>query len=198
MTTANTRTSDHPIDKLFLERWSPRAFTSEAISHDTLMTILEAGRWAASSYNSQPWRFLYALRGTPSFDVFLDLLVPFNQSWCRPAAALVFIVSKSTMQPPGADKPVPSHTHSFDAGTASAQIALQAHISGWATHGMSGVDFPRAFGVLNVPEGYRVEAAFAVGRPGDPSLLPEQMAAREKPSGREPLASMVMEGGFRV
>jgi nitroreductase len=198
MTTANTRTSDHEIDKLFLERWSPRAFTDEAIPQETLMTILEAGRWAASSYNSQPWRFLYAVRDTPSFATFLDLLIPFNQSWCKAAAALVIVVSKSTMQPPGADKATPSHSHSFDAGAASAQMALQAHISGWAAHGMTGVDFPRAFGTLNVPEGYRVEAAFAIGRQGDPSLLPEQMAAREKPSGREALASIAMEGGFKA
>lgn len=198
MTTANGRTSDLPIDKLFLERWSPRAFTDEPITQDALMTILEAGRWAPSSYNSQPWRFLYALRGTPEFATFLDLLIPFNQSWAKAAAALLFIVSKSTMQPQGQDKPVPSHSHSFDAGAGWAQIALQAHLSGWATHGMTGVDFPRAFGVLNVPDGYRIEAAIAIGRQGDPSLLPEQMAAREKPSQREPLASVAMQGGFKA
>jgi nitroreductase len=198
MTTANGRTSDYPIDKLFLERWSPRAFTGEAIPHDVLMTILEAGRWAPSSYNSQPWRFLYALRDTADFSTFLDLLVPFNQSWAKQASALVFMVSKSTMQPAGADKPIPSHSHSFDTGAAWAQMALQAHISGWATHSMTGVDFPRAFEVLNVPEGYRVEAAVAIGRQGDASLLPEQLAAREKPSGREPLATMVIAGGFKA
>lgn len=66
--------------------------TGESIQKDDLFTMLEAARWAASSYNSQPWRFLYALRETPSWERFLDLLVPFNQSWAKQALALVFLV----------------------------------------------------------------------------------------------------------
>ena len=89
MTTVNSRTADYPIDPLFLQRWSPRAFADEAISEHDLLTMLEAGRWAASSYNSQPWRFLYARRGTAHWQKFFDLLVPFNQSWTKDAAALV-------------------------------------------------------------------------------------------------------------
>ena len=67
MTTANSRTADHPIDALFLERWSPRAFTGEAVPQADLMTMIEAARWAPSGYNSQPWRFVYALRDTPAW-----------------------------------------------------------------------------------------------------------------------------------
>jgi nitroreductase len=196
MTTANARTADHPIDKLFLERWSPRAFTGEAISEAALATLFEAARWAPSSYNSQPWRFLYARRDTPQWEVFLGLLNDFNRSWAKQAAALVVIVSRSTMRPPGADKDIPSHSHSFDTGAAWANLALQATLSGWQAHGMVGFDINRAFATLNVPEGYRVEAAVAIGRRGDPSLLPEALAAREKPSGREPLAEIALEGGF--
>ena len=83
MTNANSRTADYPIDPMFLERWSPRAFTGEPISETDLLTMLEAARWAASSYNSQPWRFIYARRDTPHWDRFLDLLVPHNQSWVK-------------------------------------------------------------------------------------------------------------------
>src|SRR5258707_5045349 len=102
-TKANRRTAAHPIDPLFLERWSPRAFTEDAISEPQLMTLFEAARWAPSSYNSQPWRFLYARRGTPSWDKFLGLLNEFNQSWAKNAAAIVIVVSSQTMLPPGAD-----------------------------------------------------------------------------------------------
>jgi hypothetical protein len=77
----NHRNPDYPIHEMFLNRWSPRAFTGEPITQDELLTMLEAARWAASSYNSQPWRFVYALRDTPAWDRFLNLLVPFNQSW---------------------------------------------------------------------------------------------------------------------
>ncbi len=197
MTTANSRTADYPIDTMFLERWSPRAFRGEGISETDLLTMLEAARWAASSYNSQPWRFIYARRDTPYWDRFFDLLVPHNQSWVRSASALVILVSNSLMRLPGTDKEAPSPTHSFDAGTASGYFALQAHKMGWSTHGMVGFDKERAFAELNVPEGYTVEAAYAVGRLGEPSKLPEALRAREHPSTRLPLTQLAFEGSFR-
>jgi nitroreductase len=196
MTTVNHRTADHPIDPLFLERWSPRAFDETALTEAELMTILEAGRWAPSSYNSQPWRFLYALRDDANWPKFLGLLNEFNQSWATRAGALLVIVSSETMRPPGADKDVPSHSHSFDAGAAWAQIALQASRSGFQAHGMVGFDMPRAATELHVPAGFRVEAAIAIGRIGDKSVLPEGLQAREAPSGRNPLASVALAGGF--
>jgi nitroreductase len=196
MTTHSTRTADHEIEPVFLQRWSPRAFTGEAIPHAEFFRILEAARWAPSSYNSQPWRFLYALRDTPHWAQFLGLLTEFNRSWAANAAALVFIVSKSTMRPPGADADVPSYSHSFDAGAAWAHLALQATFMGWHVHGMVGFDHERAFSELHVPAGYRVEAAVAIGRLGDKSMLPEMLQEREVPSPRQPLSSTAFEGGF--
>src|SRR5262249_54327310 len=116
MTHANSRTAHHPIDPLFLERWSPRAFTDAPISERDLLTLLEAARWAPSSFNSQPWRFLYARRHTQHWPRFLGLLSDYNQSWARNAAALVILVSKTTLLPRGAETEVPSYTHSLDAG----------------------------------------------------------------------------------
>ena len=196
MTTANTRTSDHPVDPVFLERWSPRAFDGQPMSDADVLTLFEAARWAPSSYNSQPWRFLYAKRGTPHWDKFLNLLIPFNRSWAERASLLIVAVSNSLMLPPGKDKPVPSHSHSFDAGAAWANLALQATKLGLQAHGMVGFDMEAAFAELNCPEGFRVEAAIAVGRPADKSILPEAMQAREQPSGRNPVASFALEGGF--
>ena len=196
MTSANARTSDYPIDPVFLERWSPRAYDGQALSDTEVMTLLEAARWAPSSYNSQPARLLYAKRGTPDWDRFLDLLVPFNRSWAERSSLIVVIVSNSLMLPPGKDKPVPSHSHSFDAGAAWMSLALQAARMGQQAHGMVGFDMERAFAELNVPQGYRVEAAIAVGRQGDKSVLPEAMQAREQPTPREPLSAIALEGGF--
>ncbi len=195
-TEANGRKADYPIDPLFLERWSPRAFTGEEISEQELFTILEAARWAPSSYNSQPGRFLYARRNTPSWEIFLGLLIGFNQSWAKNASALIVVVSNSVMLPPDANKPVPSHSHSFDAGSAWGFLALQAVRLGWYAHAMVGFDMDRAFTELNVPVGYRVEAAVAIGRRGDKSMLPEATRAREVPSGRQPLSQLAFEGGF--
>jgi nitroreductase len=196
MTQANSRTADHPIDPLFLERWSPRAFTEETISERDLLMLLEAARWAPSSFNSQPWRFLYARRDTAPWPQFLGLLNEYNQSWAKKAAALVILVSKTTLLPRGANKEVPSYTHSLDAGAAWANLALQATRSGWAAHGMAGFDVPRTAAELGVPADYRVEAAIAIGRPGDKSLLPESLRAREQPSERLPLSQLAMEGRF--
>ena len=193
----SSRRSDHPIDPIFLERWSPRAFAPDTIEENELFTLFEAARWAPSSYNSQPWRFIYGRRGTPAFDTLLGLLNEFNQSWVKSASALLVVVSNSLMKPPGQDKEIPSHSHSFDAGAAWMSLALQAAKSGWFTHGMVGFDMERAFAELDVPKGYRVEAAIAIGRLGDKTNLPEFLQAREMPSDRQPLSAMAMEGRFR-
>ena len=197
MTTVGNRTSDHEIDPIFLERWSPRAFTGESISQEDLLTMLEAGRWAPSSYNSQPWRFVYARRDTPAWDTVFGLLIEFNQSWAKDAAALVVVASNSTMVPPGKDAPVPSHSHSLDAGAAWGYVALQAQRMGWHTHGMVGFDIERAFSKLGFPAGYRVEQIFAVGKQGDKSKLPDFLQAREQPSPRKPLNETAFEGKFQ-
>ena len=196
MTSFQTRVSDHEIEPIFLQRWSPRAFTGEAMPAEELARIFEAARWAPSSYNSQPWRFLYAHRDTAHWPLFLGLLNEFNRSWAERAAVLIVAVSKSTMRPAGADKDIPSHSHSFDAGAAWAQLALQATAQGWHAHAMVGFDIPLAFAELNVPAGYRVEAAIAIGRQGDKAILPTQLQEREVPNGRDPVTAFAMEGGF--
>jgi nitroreductase len=196
MTTANSRSTDYPVDPLFLERWSPRAFTGAPISEYDLLTILEAARWAPSSYNSQPWRFIYARRDTQHWPRLLGLLTQSNQSWAKNASALLILVSKTTLLPRGADKEEPSWTHSLDAGAAWASLALQAQRCGWAAHGMVGFDRERAVTELGVPDGYRVECAIAIGRRGDKSILPERLQAREVPSDRLLLPQLAGEGSF--
>jgi nitroreductase len=191
------RQADRPIDPLFLERWSPRAFDESEIPEPDLLTLLEAARWAPSAFNSQPWRFLYARRGSADWERFLDLLVPFNRSWARSGSAMVYILSDTL---PFTDKatgePATSHTHSYDAGAAWVCFALQATRLGYQAHGMSGVDFERAREVLGVPERYRIEASAVVGRVGDPASLPEKLRAREFPSGRKPVEEFAFRGGW--
>ena len=186
------RTTDTQLDRIFLDRWSPRAYDGSSMPEADLRTILDAARWAPSSYNYQPWRFLYAHRDDANWARFLGLLIPFNQSWAQNASVLLFVVSERTMGSP--DKP--SHNHSFDAGAAWAQLALQASISGYAAHGMVGLDYPRAAVELGVPEGFRIEAAISIGRRADPSTLPEGLREREVPSGRKPIEEIAFAGNF--
>ncbi len=195
---ASSRKADHSIHEQFTQRWSPRAFTDATIDKATLLSFFEAARWTPSAYNAQPWRFLFALRGTPEFDRYLSLLVEFNQGWAKHAAALVVIVSKTTFAAPGTTEEKPAPTHAFDTGAAWGHLALQAHLSGWHTHGMSGLDFERARTELKIPEGYQVQAMVAIGKIGDKSSLVDYLQAKEVPSQREPLSKLVAEGDFSL
>jgi nitroreductase len=188
----SARLTEHPIEPLFLQRWSPRAFDGSAMPQSDLDTILDAAHWAPSAFNYQPWRFLYAHRGDKHWDAFQGLLVPFNQSWAKDACVLLFILSDTQLD--AGQGPRPSHSHSFDAGAAWAQLALQTTALGYQAHGMTGVDFGKAQKVLNVPETFRVEAAVAIGRQADASTLPEALRAREAPSDRKPLAAVSFAG----
>ncbi|MCX8999481.1 nitroreductase family protein [Rhizobiaceae bacterium BDR2-2] len=198
MTETNSRQAEYSVDPLFLNRWSPRAFTGEAVPEKDLLTILDAARWAPSAFNSQPWRFVYGIKGTPAFDTLLGLLNDFNQSWAKDAGAVVVLLSKTHLLPPGASAEVPSYSHTLDAGAAWGIAALQATRLGYFTHGMTGVHFDKVQETLGVPDGHRAELAFVVGKRGDKSKLPEGLAAREEPSPRKPLAELAFEGSFKA
>lgn len=188
-----TRQSPHPkVLQLFVDRWSPRAFDESAIPDDDLKAIFAAAGLAPSAFNNQPWTFLYARRGDANWERFLSLLVPGNRSWAKDAAVLVFIVS-NTKSGQGADaKDI--YSHSFDAGAAWAQMALQATHLGYYTHGMVGLEFEQARAELGLPDDVRLEAAVAIGRRGDPDRLPEGLRAREVASGRKPVSEIAIAG----
>lgn len=195
-TTANGRTSEADVDPMFLERWSPRAFTGEAMPPAELAKLFEAARWAPSAFNAQPWRFVYAHRDTAAWEPLFGLLAPFNQMWAKNAAVVIYLVSDRKRRMPGSE-PQPSRTHTFDAGAAWGYLALAASRNGWAAHGMAGFDRAASYGVLGVPEAeYEVEAAIVVGRQADASVLDEAFRAREVPSPRNPLDSFTFEGRF--
>jgi len=187
------RQADHAIEPLFLDRWSPRAMSGEVIPEEDLMVLFEAARWAPSSYNDQPWCILYARRDSEHWSLFFDLLIDLNKGWARNAGVLLLFISKTTLTLNGK----PSMTHSFDAGAAWENLALQATLKGYVVHGMQGFDYERARTVLNVPDGYRVEAMVAVGKPGRKEDLSEELQKRETPNGRRPLKETICEGPFR-
>lgn len=190
---SDIRRADHPIDKIFVDRWSPRAMSGEEISEKDLMVLFEAARWAPSAYNNQPWRMLYARRNTSHWSLFFDLLIDFNKAWVKNAAAMVLFISKTTFDHNGK----PSVTHSFDTGAAWENLALQGALKGYVVHGMQGFDYVRAKTDLRIPDGFQVEAMVAVGKPGDPNALPEDLRKRESPSDRRESDKTVCEGPFK-
>ncbi|MFT8737047.1 MAG: nitroreductase family protein [Zymomonas mobilis] len=193
-----SRISDYPIDPVFLKRWSPLSFSSEKITEDTLYSLLEAARWTPSAYNSQPWRFVYAMRDTALWPEFIELLVEGNRSWAKQAAAIIFIISKTTLTSPisGIEQDAPSH--SFDAGAAWMAMALQATQMGLATRPMTGVYFDKAREILKVPESYHIDAAIAVGHPNTTIPLEESHSRRMKFSNmRRSIHEISGEGYFK-
>jgi flavin reductase (DIM6/NTAB) family NADH-FMN oxidoreductase RutF/nitroreductase len=188
------RSSDRDVATMFLDRWSPRAFDDSEITDELLMSFFEAARWAPSSMNAQPWRFVYVRRGGTSWQSFLSALSNTNRSWAAKAAALIAFVSKNTLEFGG--KEVASPTHSFDTGAAWMSFALQASLSGWHTHGMAGFDDEAMKRALLVPAGFTINAVAAIGKLGDGADLPEHLRARETPSERKSLADIVFAETF--
>lgn len=188
------RRTEHPIDSLFVDRWSPRAMSGHEISRAELLTLFEAARWAPSSYNAQPWRMLFARRGSSEWPTFLGLLIEANQAWARNAGALVVFASKKINDRTGEA----SITHSFDTGAAWGYFALQGHLKGYVVHGMQGFDYARARSELAIPEDFRVEAMAAVGRSGPRESLPTPLQDRESPSDRRPLELTICEASWRL
>src|SRR4051812_29589063 len=111
---AEARHADYPVDPIFLNRWSPRAFSPREVPEETLMSAFEAARWAASSGNEQPWRFVIA-RSAEDRKRFVSFLMPGNQVWAKDAPVLVVVCSKKTRAKDGA----PNRCYQFDAGAAS-------------------------------------------------------------------------------
>lgn len=163
---------------------------------DDLLTILDAARWAPSAFNYQPWRFVYGLKGTEQFETLFGILNEFNQGWAKSASALIIAFSDTLSRPADGSPAKPFRTHSFDAGAAWGHLSLQAIHSGYFAHGMTGIDFDKAASVLKMPEGFRVEAAIAIGKPGDKNQLPEGLREREMPNDRKPLSEVAFEGSF--
>jgi nitroreductase len=188
---ADIRKPGYPVDPIIVNRWSPRSMSGESISERELMTLFEAARWAPSSYNGQPWRFVYARRESEAWDSFCALLDEFNATWATKAAALIVVASHKNF-----DWDKPSRTHSFDTGAAWQNLALQGSKMGLVVHGMEGFDYDRAREALRVPEAFEVEAMVAVGRRASAEALDQELREMESPSDRRPLSEIALEGGF--
>lgn len=190
------REATFPIQPLFTQRWSPRAFTGEAISEPDLLALFEAARWAPSAFNLQPWRFLYGRRDTAAWTPIFDSLLEFNQGWAQRAAALVVVVSRTHTVPSATADAKPIASHAFDTGAAWASLAFQSVLSGWYTHAMGGFDAAKLRASLGVPDTHAIHAVVAIGKLGDKASLPEVLQAREQPSARRPLGEIAAEGRF--
>ncbi len=187
-----TRNTTFEINPVIVNRWSPRSFAPYEISDKNLFSLFESARWAPSSSNSQPWRFIYAKRKSENWDDFFNLLIDFNKQWCADASALVVVVSRKNFEHNGQ----PSITHQFDTGAAWENLAIQAVSQGLVTHAMAGFDYDKARKILQIPDDYEVMAMIAIGKRGPKEKLTPELQTRETPNTRKPLSEIVMEGKF--
>lgn len=186
------RKAMYPINDMFIKRWSPRAMSGKDITQQELMTLFEAARWSPSSFNNQPWRFIYAHRNTPHWDLLYNLMVPGNQEWAKNAAVLIVVISHNNFE----YNNQPARTHSFDTGSAWMSLALQASFMNLVAHGMQGFDYDKARKDLQIPDDYMVEAMIAIGHHGPVSVLSEKLQKSETPSDRKKIEEFIFEGTF--
>lgn len=183
-----------PVHDLIRNRWSPRSFSDRPVSAKDLRSVLEAGRWAASSANEQPWRFFVALRSDPAnFEKLLHILLEGNQVWAYRAPVLMIMAAKKTF----GTSATPNRYGMHDTGQAFAQLSLQAVALGLHVHGMAGFDRERAVVELQIPDDYEPGAALALGYAGSPDQLNEKHRAAETGRReRKPLEEIVFGAGW--
>jgi nitroreductase len=164
-----------PLAELIAERWSPRAFDAAHQASDAeILAVLEAGRWAPSANNGQPWRFSVARRGSGLFNAMVGATTGFNQAWL-PNASFLVLVSAVKLNAEGN----PHRTFMFDCGLAVQNMLLQAEASGLAGHVVGGMDREAMPFAAGVPDDLQVVMLVAIGKPTDASVLPEGARERE-------------------
>jgi nitroreductase len=187
---------DHPIHELLAKRWSPYAFADRPVPEDDLRSLFEAARWAASSYNEQPWSYIVATKADPgAFERLLSCLVEGNQAWAR--AAPVLALGCTSLRFALNNKPNAAAVH--DLGLAGASLTLEATARGLAVHQMIGILPDRAREVYRIPEGVQPMTGLAIGYAADPDTLPEKYRERDlAPRARKPLVEFVFGGEYGI
>ncbi len=167
--------TNNPVIDLIKDRWSARSFASKDISQKDLETILEAGSWAFSANNAQPWNFTYAFRKDASFEKLFNCLMPGNQPWVKNAAVLIAVIANKKLDN-GAENKAAKH----DVGAANATLMLQALTMGIYGHVMGGFDTAKAIEVLNINTEVQEPIVFiALGYLDAPEKLEEPFKTRE-------------------
>lgn len=183
--------TQYPIHELLRRRWSPRAFSPRNVEPDVLRSLFEAARWAPSSGNQQPWRFLIARKEQPAeFDRMLHCLTDGNIAWCKDVPVLMISVANLRW-----DNGEPNRHAFHDVGQAAAQLTIEAVARGLFVHQMGGILVDKIRETYALPEGFEAVAGFALGYPGEPDQLSGKLRDRElAPRKRNPVDSFVFSG----
>jgi len=176
-------------------RWSPRSFSSKEITDDELKTLFDAARWAASSNNYQPWRFMWARNGSEGWDKIFKCLAEFNQNWISAGKPKILVLAAYKKK---FDNGKENFHALHDLGLAVGNLSIQAQSMNIGIHQMAGVDWKKAHQVFDIPDGYHIATAIAIGHyGGDPSVLSEDLEKSEKGErSRKSIEEILTEGKF--
>jgi nitroreductase len=182
----------HPILQVLAERWSPYGFEDRSVSEADLRSLFEAARWAASSYNEQPWNYLVATRENPQeFGRLLSCLVEANQAWAKTAPVLVLGIVHLQFAKNNQDNRAAVH----DLGLAAGNLVAEATARGLSVHQMIGILPDKAREIYQIPEHFEAWTAMAIGYKADPAKLPDALKERDlAPRQRKPLSEFVFTG----
>ena len=181
--------TDYPIQNALAERWSPYGFEDRSVSEADLRSLFEAARWAASSYNEQPWNYLVATKKElPEFERLLSCLVEANQAWAKAAPVLVLGIVNLRFAKNNQDNRAAVH----DLGLAAGNLVVEATARGLSVHQMIGILPDKAREIYRIPEHFEAWTAMAIGYKADPAKLPEALKERDQAlRQRKPLSQFV-------
>jgi len=184
--------TDYPILPILAERWSPYGFQKRPVSEADLRSLFEAARWAASSYNEQPWNYLVATReNSAEFERLLSCLVEANQVWAKKAPVLVLAIVSLHFSRNNQDNRAAVH----DLGLAAGNLLAEATTRGLSVHQMIGILPDKAREIYHIPEHFEAWTAMAIGYKADPTELPDALRERDMaPRQRKPLNKFVFTG----
>lgn len=185
--------NDYPILETLKQRWSPRAFTEKPVEKEKVLSLLEAARWAPSSMNEQPWRFIVGIKGHPAWKHIYKSLVEWNQRWAANAPVLIINLAKKTFTYKGR----PNATYAYDTGQAVAMMITEAVNQGLITHQIGGFSPEKVTELFGIPDDFQPISVTAIGYPGDPKLLPDDIYASEmEERKRRPIDETVFTGKY--
>ena len=186
--------TDYDVLEPIRQRWSPRAFSGKPVESQKLLQVLEAARWAASSFNEQPWRFIVATKEQgEAYAKLLGCLREKNQDWAKTAPVLMISLAKKTFSKGGGT----NHHAWHDLGMAVENLVLQATDLGLHVHQMAGIEADRVRKLYGVPDDFDPVTGLALGYVGDPAVLPDDLQEKERaPRSRKALSELVFGNGW--
>ena len=182
------------IQEIIAKRWSPRAFdATKSVSHEQIIALLEAARWAPSSYNDQPWRFMVCdkISNPTAWQAAFDCLAPSNQTWVKDAPLLLLGCANTILDV----NQQANRFAQYDTGAAAENLVLQAASIGLAAHQMGGFNSDAAREAFKIPAQFTPMAMLCVGYEGDANDLPDELKTRELAERkRKPLGDLFFAG----